>query len=83
MYIIAFLSGPGYFALFCRVRLFFAGSGKIAPRSYYTGSGKITGCFLRPDIKRFCLTFTIGPDRNWFCLIQVPDTRYPRIKSKI
>ena len=33
----------------------------------------ITGCFLRPDIKRFCLTFTIGPDRIWFCLIQVPD----------
>ena len=25
-----------------------------------------TGCFLRPDIKRFCLTFTIGPDRIWF-----------------
>ena len=34
---------------------------------------KITGCFLRPDIKRFCLIFTIGPDRIWFCLIQVPD----------
>ena len=32
-----------------------------------------TGCFLRPDIKRFCLTFTIGPDRIWFCLIQVQD----------
>ena len=30
-----------------------------------------TGCFLRPDIKRFCLTFTIGPDRIWFCLITV------------
>ena len=32
-----------------------------------------TGCFLRPDIKRFCLTFTIGPDRIWFCLIPVSD----------
>ena len=32
-----------------------------------------TGCYLRPDIKRFCLTFTIGPDRIWFCLIQVQD----------
>ena len=32
-----------------------------------------TGCFLCPDIKRFCLTFTIGPDRIWFCLIQVQD----------
>ena len=32
-----------------------------------------TGCFLRPDIKRFCLIFTIGPHRIWFCLIQVPD----------
>ena len=30
-----------------------------------------TGCFLRPDIKRFCLTFTIGSDRIWFCLIPV------------
>ena len=29
--------------------------------------------FLRPHIKRFCLTFTIGPDRIWFCLIQVSD----------
>ena len=33
----------------------------------------LTGCFLRPDIKRFCLTFTIGPDRIWFCLIVVSD----------
>ena len=32
-----------------------------------------TGCFLRPDMKRFCLTFTIGPDRIWFCLISVSD----------
>ena len=34
---------------------------------------KCTGCFLRPDIKRFCLTFTIGPERIWFCLILVSD----------
>ena len=33
----------------------------------------LTGCFFRPDIKRFCLTFTIGPDRIWFCLIPVSD----------
>ena len=32
-----------------------------------------TGCFLHPDMKRFCLTFTIGTDRIWFCLSQVPD----------
>ena len=32
-----------------------------------------TGCFLRPDIKKFCLIFTTGPDRIWFCFIQVPD----------
>ena len=35
-----------------------------------------TGCFLRPDIERLCLTFTIGPDRIWFCLIPVPDFFY-------
>ena len=33
----------------------------------------LTGCFFRHDIKRFCLTFTIGPDRIWFCLIPVSD----------
>ena len=33
----------------------------------------LTGCFLRPDIKRFCLTFSIGPDRIWLCLIPVSD----------
>ena len=46
----------------------------------------ITGCFLRLDIKRFCLTFTIGPDRIWFCLIPVSDffsTIIPRVWSKI
>ena len=32
-----------------------------------------TGCFLRPDIKSFYLTITIGPDRIWFCLILVSD----------
>ena len=29
-----------------------------------------TGCFLRPDIKRFCI---IGPDSIWFCLISASD----------
>ena len=35
------------------------------------GGAMTTECFLRPDIKRFCLTFTIGPDRIWFCVILV------------
>ena len=34
---------------------------------------KFTGCFLGPDIKRFCLIFTLGPDRIWYCLILVSD----------
>ena len=36
----------------------------------------VTGCFLRPDTKKFCLTFTTGPDRIWFCLILVSDFFY-------
>ena len=45
-----------------------------------------TGCFLRPEIKGFCLIFTKSPDRIWFCLILVSDffsTIIPRIWSMI
>ena len=42
-----------------------------------------TGCFLRPDIKRFCLIFTIGPDMIWFCLILVSDFFYNKSKNLV
>ena len=29
--------------------------------------------FIDVSIKRFCLIFTKGPDRIWFCLNQVSD----------
>ena len=36
----------------------------------------ITGCLFGPDIERFCLTFTIGPDKIFFILVSVVFLQY-------
>ena len=58
LYLILFLGRKDFYQTVQNIRFF---------------SAILTGCFLRPDIKRFCMTFSIGPDRIWFCLILVSD----------
>ena len=59
------------------------GWGKMSPMgSNFFSESLITGCFLHPDIKRFCLTFYIGCSPQFLEYFSVNFARSAKTENK-